>query len=252
VRKGNYQAAIIVGLLILGFGIAFFAFYQAVGKPALLAANRASAKRTCANNLKKIGQAMLAYQAANGGMFPPAYTVDAAGKPMHSWRVLILPYLGSDGQILHQQLNLNEPWNTPQNMALAAQMPRVFASPLDPNARNLHESNYVVLTGKKTMFPDAGSRLQSDIKDDPAATLLVVEVRSNGRSWMEPLDLEAAKIDFQIGVGGDVGGNHANGANVLFADGDVHFLYDNTSAADLEAMSTIAGGEFVQPPSGPD
>ena len=37
-----------------------------------------------------------------------------------------------------------------------------------------------------------------------------------------------------------------------FADGDVHFLYDNTSAADLEAMSTIAGGEFVQPPSGPD
>ncbi|WP_254507761.1 DUF1559 family PulG-like putative transporter [Anatilimnocola floriformis] len=246
VRRGNYQLAIIGGLLVIGFGIAFFAFYQAVGKPALLAANQAAAKRTCANNLRKIGQAILAYQAANNGNFPPAYSVDAAGKPLHSWRVLILPYLGSEGQLLHQQINLNEPWDAPQNLSLAAQMPRLFASPLDQNARTLHESNYVVITGPKTMFPDAASRNMTDIKDDPASTLLVVEVESNGKSWMEPVDLVGNQIDFQIG--GDLGGNHSNGANVLFADGEVRFLPDNTSAADIEAMSTVAGHEGVERP----
>ena len=246
VRRGNFQAAIVIGLLLLGFGIAFFAFYQAVGKPALLAANRASAKRTCANNLRKIGQALLAYQAANAGSYPPAYTVDVTGKPMHSWRVLILPYLGSEGQFLHRQINFNEAWDSPQNASLASQMPRCFASPLDQNARNLYESNYVVLTGKNTMFPDAASRKQSEIKDDPAATIMVVEVKSNGKSWMEPLDLIANQIDYQIG--GDLGGNHPNGANVLFADGDVHYLYDNTSANEIEAMATVAGGEPVTAP----
>jgi len=27
------------------------------------------------------------------GQFPPPYIAEADGKPMHSWRVLILPYL---------------------------------------------------------------------------------------------------------------------------------------------------------------
>lgn len=248
-NRANWQAAIIIGLFLIGLGIAFYTFYQAIGKPALIAANQAAGKRTCANNLRKIGQALLAYQAAHAGSFPPAYTVDLAGKPMHSWRVLILPYLGPEGQQLHQRLNLNEAWDSPQNAALAGQMPRLFASPLDPNAINLHESNYFVIAGKKTMFPDAASRTLSEIVDGQATTLMVVEAKSTGKSWMEPYDLSSGLIDYQIG--GDLGGNHSGGMNALFADGEVHFLHDNMTSEDIEAMSTVAGRESVTLPERP-
>ncbi|MFZ1936339.1 MAG: DUF1559 domain-containing protein [Thermoguttaceae bacterium] len=52
---------------------------------------REVARRTqCENNLKQIAVAMLSYE-NRYGCFPPAYIPDKNGKPMHSWRVLILP-----------------------------------------------------------------------------------------------------------------------------------------------------------------
>ena len=42
--------------------------------------------------------------------FPPAYSTDAAGKPLLSWRVLILPYIDQQG--LYEQFHLDEPWDT--------------------------------------------------------------------------------------------------------------------------------------------
>ncbi len=243
-QRGNWQAAAIIGLFLIGLAIAFYTFYQAIGKPALMAAKQAAAKRTCANNLRKIGLAILAYESQNGE-FLPAYTVDAAGKPLHSWRVLILPHLGQAEKGLYQQINLNAAWNSPENAMLVSRMPKIYASPLDPNALLSHESNYLAITGKKTMFPDAASRKKSEITDGEANTLLLIEVkRTNGKSWMEPVDLIDSMIDFQIG--GDLGGNHNNGANALFADGEVRFLPITTSSEDLEAMSTVAGGENVQ------
>ena len=47
----------------------------------------------CANNLKLISEAMSGYYRSHG-TFPPAYSKDPDGKPLLSWRVLILPYLG--------------------------------------------------------------------------------------------------------------------------------------------------------------
>jgi prepilin-type processing-associated H-X9-DG protein len=241
-RRGNWQAAAIIGLFLIGLGIALFAFYQAIGKPALVAASAAAAKQKCQSNLRRIGQAILAYEAANGA-FPPAYTVDAAGKPMHSWRVLILPYLGPTEKALYQQINMNEAWDSPQNATLNSRMPRVFASPLDDNALSGHETSYMVIMGPKTMFPDGASRKREEITDGLDTTIMVVEVKASGHSWMEPADLSDGLIDYQIG--GDVGGNHNRGATVLFADGDARFLSDVTPSEELEAMATVAGGEPV-------
>ena len=44
---------------------------------------------------------------------PPAYTVDADGRPLHSWRTLILPYL--EQEPLYQTIDLSKPWNDPAN-----------------------------------------------------------------------------------------------------------------------------------------
>src|SRR5262245_2481223 len=49
----------------------------------------------CGINLKQIGLALEQYRDTYR-YFPPAYVADANGRPMHSWRVLILPYLGQE------------------------------------------------------------------------------------------------------------------------------------------------------------
>ena len=61
------------------------------------------------------------------GCFPPAFIPDENGKPKHSWRMLILPFLGKDG--LYKKYRFDEPWNGPHNKELAARMPAVYRCP---------------------------------------------------------------------------------------------------------------------------
>jgi prepilin-type processing-associated H-X9-DG protein len=243
-QRGKHQATIIIVLFLIGFGIGLFSVYRLFGIPAIAAARQASAKRTCLHNLRKIGQALLAYEETYGE-FPPAYTVDQTGQRLHSWRVLILPYLGPAEKGLYQRIALDEPWNSPRNLQFQSQMPRVFASPLDENALNAHESSYLAIVGQRTMFPDAKPRKRTEITDGEAHTLLLVEAKSNGHSWMEPYDLNDV-IEYQIG--GDIGGNHNDGVTVLFADGEPRFLSDLTPDEDIKAMSTVDGNELVLRP----
>src|SRR5439155_6581394 len=53
-------------------------------------ATEAASRAQSSNNLKQIGLAMHGYHDAMGSL-PPAAVCDKAGKPLLSWRVLILP-----------------------------------------------------------------------------------------------------------------------------------------------------------------
>ncbi len=48
------------------------------------------------------------YHDTNGSM-PPAAVCDKTGKPLLSWRVLILPYVEQDE--LYKEFKLDEPWD---------------------------------------------------------------------------------------------------------------------------------------------
>src|SRR4029453_12945484 len=63
--------------------------------PAVQQAREAARRTQCKNNLKQIGLALHNYADVYGS-FPPAYIADETDKPMHSWRVLILPFLDQD------------------------------------------------------------------------------------------------------------------------------------------------------------
>ncbi|MEO8497518.1 MAG: DUF1559 domain-containing protein, partial [Planctomycetota bacterium] len=122
VRRRPISAGMIVLLAFGGLAsvglvatIAFVALFPAIG-----AARTMVHKRSCQSNLIQIGMALRAYEAAHGTL-PPAYIPDASGKPMHSWRVLILPYLNEDG--LYRRYNFDEPWDGPNNLQLAGHMP---------------------------------------------------------------------------------------------------------------------------------
>lgn len=89
----------VVGLLCLGGG----GYFLMKG----VRSGRDAARRVmCKDNLHQIGIALHNYHEQHGS-FPPAYTTDQNGKPLHSWRVLLLPYL--DRPNLYQQIRLDEP-----------------------------------------------------------------------------------------------------------------------------------------------
>src|SRR4051794_16491927 len=75
---------------------------------------RSEARRlSCVNNLRQIGEALQNYHQSYD-CFPPAFLVDPSGKPMHSWRILIIPFM--DTSALYYNYNLSQPWNSPSNL----------------------------------------------------------------------------------------------------------------------------------------
>src|SRR5262249_55645747 len=61
------------------------------------------------------------------GNLPPVAIADRKGKPLLSWRVALLPYLGEWD--LYRKFKLDEPWDSPHNKALLPLMPEIYACP---------------------------------------------------------------------------------------------------------------------------
>jgi prepilin-type processing-associated H-X9-DG protein len=220
--------------------------------PAVQAAREAARRAQCSNNLKVIGLAMHNYE-VQYGCFPPAFIPDKNGKPMHSWRVLILPYIEGENA-LYQQYRFNEPWDSPHNRALASRMPRVYACPSDvPPGGSV--TSYAMLVGPHAFSTGPRGRRAAEIRDGLSNTIAVAEAADAHINWMEPRDIKAEDMQFQIGRGptpnagnAEISSRHANGANVLFCDGAVHFISGNTDPQQLKAMTTVDGGETIMPP----
>jgi hypothetical protein len=174
----------------------------------------------CRARLRQIAMAMRAYY-DDFGTLPPAYIVDANGRPMHSWRVLLLPYLGH--QQLYARYRFDEPWNGPNNRRLAGQTPAVFTCPAD-RGRDKTRTSYLVVTGEKTVFNGAEPMALDSVE---AFTLLVVECADSGIDWMEPRDLRHDAMSMRINDRSGttcVRSNHGRGANVALSDARAQFV----------------------------
>jgi hypothetical protein len=164
--------------------------------PANQQTGRTSYRVDCKNNLKQIGVALHEYHEVYGS-FPPAYIADEDGKPMHSWRVLLLPYL--DCGYLYKMYDFDEPWDGPNNSKLLSKMPPVYACPSNRNGRR-ETTSYVAIVGPntawtgftKSKFRDGFSkgRRFSDFTDGLSYTIVVVESNSSRVPWMAPRDLK--------------------------------------------------------------
>ena len=78
----------------------------------------------CIGTLLKIGLALHEHHDTLSSC-PKAAISDKDGRPGLSWRVAILPYLGQKS--LYEKFKLDEPWDSPHNKPLLAEMPEVFA-----------------------------------------------------------------------------------------------------------------------------
>jgi hypothetical protein len=210
--------------------------------PAVNAVREAARRNECSNQMRQIALAMQSYE-IQYRCFPPAYIADENGKPMHSWRVLLLPYL--DEQLLYEQYDFSQPWDSPGNLAVAEQVPFVYRCPSTDFAAP-NETNYMVVSGPGMAFEGSRALSQEDFLDGISRTILVVE--STGHvTWTEPTDLDANQMTFEINGGpGEIGSDHRGGiAVVVFADVHIDVMSENTSAEDVRAMCTRSGGEDV-------
>ena len=155
----------------------------------LLPAEMGSSHREpCSFRLFQIAQALRAYQEANG-CFPPAYIADASGKPMHSWRTLLLPCFQDP---LCKKYDFSEPWDGPKNKLLLAKRPKVYSCPDDPSASapGAVETSYLAVVGPNGAFSGARSKRVSDLTTvGLSKTIMVIEVTNSGIPWSEPRDL---------------------------------------------------------------
>ena len=144
----------------------------------------------CVVNPKQIGLATLNYESAHGH-FPPPFSTDENGQPLHSWRVLILPFLEETS--LYEKIDLTKPWYDPTNLELANQMPDIYRCPHDDSEFSWMATPYCAVTGPETVWQRAGTKV-SDIRDGTSKTILVVESKSNTSHWMDPAEVHLNKI----------------------------------------------------------
>jgi prepilin-type processing-associated H-X9-DG protein len=214
---------------------------------ASLQSPRRLGRSPCERNLHQLAIAMVNYEAKNGS-FPPAFVADKNGKPMHSWRALLLPYLEGEPARLAAQYNFDEPWDSPNNRKVTDVALDVFRCPTQPDA-GFPSASYMMVVGPHTISDGPHARSMDDIAsaDGTCVTIMLVEVANSDVQWAEPRDLEFNQLDFKINnrAKQSISSPHGNGANVVFCDGHGGFLPNNTPPEHLKAMLTIDGGEKI-------
>jgi hypothetical protein len=188
--------------------------------------------------LREIGQAVFKYETAYRH-FPPAAGTDKDGKPLLSWRVHLLPYLGRHD--LYREFHLDEPWDSPHNRKLIDRMPAVFRSPAQKKGE-AGTTTYLAPVGEATAFPGVKALRVADFTDGLSNTILLVDADDDHAVvWTRAEDL---KYDPQKPLRG-LGGHHPGGFLALFADGTVQFLPENIHPTTLHALFTRNGGETI-------
>lgn len=191
--------------------------------PAIEAAREASRRSVCIDRMQRITLAMLLYERDHAAL-PPAYTVDAGGKPLHSWRVLLLPYLGEPE--LYGKIRLDEPWDSEHNRQFHDTAVPFYQCPSEALAP--YQTAYSVVVGPDVPFQAGKGKTLSEFGPNSGGMVLVVE-RMEVASWMDPTrDLPQAVAEDGLsgfeGTGIGIGSQHPGGANFGHRDGAVRFL----------------------------
>ncbi len=211
--------------------------------PAIPSAREPARRMQCSNNMKQIMYAFYDYREEHGH-FPPAYTVDAGGKPLHSWRVLILPYLEIETNGLYEKIRLDEPWDSEHNRQFHPEAPLIFRCP----SVTFHEvapipvpsgCYYSAIVGEEAAF--FGSETKSSTEEERKETIFLAE-RRIPVNWMDPsreMTFETACKGVNVDAMG-ISSYHPEIAHVAFGDGSVGQLPNNIDGETLRKMLTLS------------
>ncbi|MDX1968245.1 MAG: DUF1559 domain-containing protein [Planctomycetaceae bacterium] len=230
-RDGYTLIEALVVLVILGVIAAMLV-------PATRRSREAARRSQCKNYLKQIGLALHNYHDTYG-VFPPAYTVDANGGSLHSWRTLLLPYV--DQEPLYRKIDLSKAWDDPANSEAQAAIMTCYACPSTTGERS--QTTYLAVVTADSCLRPSQSRKLAEITDGSTNTILVIEVRQDQAvHWMSPRDADEQILQ---NFGPDAKESHTGGRHVLLGDGAARFLSQNTPPETLQALYSATGGETV-------
>ena len=147
------------------------------------------------SNMERIALALEEYRKAKG-KYPPRAIYDRSKRPILSWRVALLPFLGY--QELYDAFKLDQPWNSPTNKPLLEKIPAVYQSPERFDSR----TNYLLAVGAGTIFPGPRTISMRRIEDGVEHTALVVEVNDAAAAkWTQPQEYTYASGDPKKNLG---------------------------------------------------
>lgn len=98
---------------------------------------------------KKVMQGLHSYHREFGHL-PPAVIYGPDGKPWHSWRVLILPFMGYD--YLYKEYDFSVPWDDAKNQAIIERIPEPYVYGEFPSPTS-YKTCIALITGQDTAFP---------------------------------------------------------------------------------------------------
>lgn len=220
------QAFLINIVAVLALIVAF--------SPAIQAARETGGALDCPHRLRILMISLHSYH-DEFDKLPPAHIPDTNGNSMHSWRVLILPFV--ELKELHTSYNFNEPWNGPNNRNLAPHLPPLYRCP-GPGWRHEVQPSYFLVTGPGSLFSGSETPSLSEVTGSHAKTIVTIEAPVQGKNWMEPKDVtidEAIEILKSDELGScegcfirnsieDFFYDYVPGHHVGFADGTVGFI----------------------------
>jgi hypothetical protein len=155
-----------------------------------------------------------------------------------SWRVAVLPYI--EEQKLYDQFKLDEPWNSPHNLALLPKMPRTFEHFHGRVAPAPHTTYYRVFVGPGTAFEGAEGVSLKDFPDGTGNTFLIVEA-ADAVPWTQPAELGVRPECALPGLGG----HFPDVFVAALADGSVRYVKTAISDSTLRAAITRNDGEAL-------
>ncbi len=191
------------------------------------------AMKTTKDRLKQIELALHSYHEEYRS-FPPVYVKGPDDRMWHSWRTLLLPYLGE--QDFAAKYRFDEPWDGPHNRELAAKCPEVFQSPhwgAEPG-----KTNFYGVVGPGTAWPTRHPIGYRDALNGTSNTIHVVEGPPLV-TWLQPRDLSYREWNAALRSPG------GNGLHVVFMDGSVRFLRPTLPKQTLMRLLTVSPGKPI-------
>lgn len=222
---------LLVVLAVIGVLIAFLL-------PPVRRAREPARRTLCRGHFKQIGLALYNYHDTYG-VFPPVFTVDANGNRLHSWRTLILPYLGQ--KPLYEKIDLAKPWDDPVNAFARTEVIEQYRCP-SSIAPPGHTTTLALVTPRSVLRPESSSAI-NDVRDGTSLTLTVIEVDTeHAVPWMSPQDADEALF---LSLGPTSKLSHPGGFHALVGDGSVRMLKLDCPADTRKALITVNGNETV-------
>lgn len=221
--------------------------------PAIEAVRDAAAQQNSMLHLKQIMMAL--HTAEQKTKAFPVAIVDADNKPLLSWRVAILPFLGDEQAAeLFAEFHLDEPWDSDHNKTLIPRMPAVFASLRRPASSGM--TDVVVPAGAGMAFsepkpvfalkPEGKSSVAgveaAVFEDGMSKTAFVLEIPGVEIPWTRPADPVGDPAD----VWATLKRNGVRRVVVGTADAAVFRIRTDTSPENVRALFSRAGGDVVE------